>query len=52
MWALSSADVDVDVDVDVVRERESLAQATAWFAPLPPGETAKALDVIVSPGSG
>ncbi|QBZ58818.1 hypothetical protein PoMZ_03776 [Pyricularia oryzae] len=31
---------------------ESLAQAMAWLAPFPPGETAKEFAVRVSPGRG
>lgn len=52
--------VEVEVVVAVVvvvvvvlgRERESLAHATAWLAPLPPGEVLKELEVRVSPGRG
>jgi hypothetical protein len=40
------------VVVEVGRARESLAQATAWLAPLPPGEVAKESAVRVSPGRG
>lgn len=33
-------------------ERESRPQATAWFAPLPPGLVVKEVAVRVSPGEG
>jgi hypothetical protein len=42
----------VVVVVVVGRARESFAQATAWLAPLPPGEVAKESAVRVSPGRG
>jgi hypothetical protein len=49
----SVVDREGEVVVVVVgRARESFAQATAWLAPLPPGEVAKESAVRVSPGRG
>jgi hypothetical protein len=44
--------VVVVVVEEVECERDSFAHATAWFAPLPPGDTAKEFEVMVSPGKG
>jgi hypothetical protein len=48
----SVVDREGEVVVVVGRARESFAQATAWLAPLPPGEVAKESAVRVSPGRG
>jgi hypothetical protein len=39
-------------DLVPLDDLESLAHATAWLAPLPPGDVAKLSAVRVSPGRG
>ena len=52
MEVVGENDDDEECECGRGRGRESLAQAAAWLAPLPPGEMEKELDVRVSPGCG